>query len=184
VLGYARRFQSEIVNYADNFCVISKASAEEMLTNVRQLMEPLKLTSKDGKSRCLRCPDEAIEFLGYRIGCDYRPQGEATIGTRPSKASVAGICRRISAQTAARYGVIESADVVRGTFAVEWVAGFSGLPSSGGRTTTNSRKSIRLTRRLMRMRQSGCDNGSVENTRWKPGSMGATRAGGCGMITA
>ena len=50
-----------------------------------------------GKTRCLRCPEEAFEFLGYRIGRNYRPHGKGTyIGTRPAKASVQGICRRIS----------------------------------------------------------------------------------------
>ena len=32
VLGYARRFRAEIVNYADDFCVLGRAPAAEMLT--------------------------------------------------------------------------------------------------------------------------------------------------------
>ena len=31
VLGYAQRFCAEIVNYADDFCVLGKATAMEML---------------------------------------------------------------------------------------------------------------------------------------------------------
>ena len=56
--------------------------------------------STPGKTRCLRCPEESLEFLGYRIGWNYRPtDGSRYIGTRPSKASVQSICRRISGQT-------------------------------------------------------------------------------------
>ena len=113
VLGHARRFRSEIVNYADDFCVLGKAPAAEMLAAVRQIMDSLKLAINDEKTRCLRCPEEALEFLGYRIGRNYRPQGGAYIGTKPSKASVKSICRKISAQTAAKYGLMSSGDMVR-----------------------------------------------------------------------
>ena len=113
-LGFARRFRSEIVNYADDFCVLGKAPAAEMLAAVRQIMGGLKLAVNDDKTRCLRCPEEALEFLGYRIGRNYRPQGKgAYIGTRPSKASVKSICRKISAQTAAKYGLMAPEIMVR-----------------------------------------------------------------------
>ena len=112
-LGYARRFGSEIVNYADDFCVLGKAPAAEMLLAVKRIMNRLHLPINDQKTQCLRCPDEAIAFLGYRIGLNYRRNGtEAYIGTRPSKASVQGICRNISEQTAARFGLMASEDMV------------------------------------------------------------------------
>ena len=114
VLGYARHFHSEIVNYADDFCVLGKAPAAEMLTAVKQIMERLQLTVNEEKTRCQRCPDEALEFLGYRIGRNYRPTGKGSyIGTRPSKASVQSICRKISEQTAAKYGLITPQEMVR-----------------------------------------------------------------------
>ena len=89
VLGYARRFRAEIVNYADDFRVLGKAPAAEMLTAVKRIMEELKLPVNERKTRCLRCPEEPMGFLGYRIGRNYRPKGKgAYIGTRPNKASV------------------------------------------------------------------------------------------------
>ena len=104
-LGYARRFRAEIVNYADDLCVLGKAPAAEMLAAVERLMAGLKLTVNTRKTRCLRCPEEPLEFLGYRIGHTYRPNGKgAYIGTRPSKASVQSICRRISDMTVRGYG--------------------------------------------------------------------------------
>ena len=103
-LGYARRFGAEIVNYADDFCVLGKAPAAEMLAVVNRLMARLKLPVNAQKTRCLRCPEESLEFLGYRIGWNYRPtDGSRYVGTRPSKASVQSICRRISEQTDRRY---------------------------------------------------------------------------------
>jgi len=112
-LGYARRFGAEIVNYADDFCVLGKAPAAEMRAAVYRLMERLKLPVNAQKTRCLRCPEESLEFLGYRIGWNYRPKdGSRYIGTRPSKASVQSICRRISEQTDYRYGWLEAEEVV------------------------------------------------------------------------
>ena len=114
MLGYAQRFCAEIVNYADDFCVLGKTSAATMLAAVKRVMDELKLPINEQKTRCLRCPDEAIEFLGYRIGRNYRRDGKGTyIGTRPSQASVQSICRRISEQTAKRYGLMEAEERVQ-----------------------------------------------------------------------
>ena len=105
MLSHARRYRSEIVNYADDLCVLGKAPAAEMLATVERLMAGLKLPVNERKTRCLRGTDEAFEFLGYRIGRIHRPTGEGFyIGTRPSKASVQSISRRNSEMTARRYG--------------------------------------------------------------------------------
>ena len=66
--GHARRYCSEIVNYADDFCVVGKAPAADMLVAVKRLMDRLKLPVNEQKTRCLRCPEEPIDFLGHRIG--------------------------------------------------------------------------------------------------------------------
>ena len=54
VLGYARRFKAEIVNYADDFAVLGRAPAEEMLASVTGLLKRLKLPMNAEKTRC--CP--------------------------------------------------------------------------------------------------------------------------------
>ena len=103
VLGYARRFGAEIVNYADDFAVLGRAPAAEMLAAVSGLMKRLKLPMNAEKTCCCRVPEEPMTFLGYRIGRNYRRDtGRAYIGTRPSSASVQGICRRVSALTTPR----------------------------------------------------------------------------------
>ena len=108
-------FCAEIVNFADDLCVLGKAPAAEMLTAVERLMGGLKLTVNEQKTRCLRCPEEPIEFLGYRIGRNYRPHGKgAYIGTRPGKASVQSICRKISEMTAPQHGWKSMEEMVEG----------------------------------------------------------------------
>ena len=112
-LGFARRFDAEIVNYADDFVVLGKSPPALMLAAVESLMGRLKLPLNAEKTRCCRVPEEPIEFLGYRIGRNYRRDtGRSYIGTRPSRASVQSICRRLSELTARRYGLLEPAVVV------------------------------------------------------------------------
>ena len=113
VLGYARRFQAVVVNYADDFVVLGKAPPALMLAAVESLLERLKLPINAEKTRCCRSPEEPFEFLGYRIGRNYRRNtGRSYVGTRPSQASVQSICRRLSELTARRYGLLGPAVVV------------------------------------------------------------------------
>ncbi len=107
LLGLARRFGAEIVNYADDFVICGKAPAEAMRAAVERIMGKLRLPLNATKTHCLRTPEEPFEFLGYRIGRNYSPRtGRAYLGTRPSKASVRSICRKISELTRARYGLL------------------------------------------------------------------------------
>lgn len=66
-----------------------------MLWVINRIMKALKLPLNEHKTRCLRGPDEALEFLGYRIGWNHRhTDSSRDIGTRPSARSVKSICRR------------------------------------------------------------------------------------------
>ncbi len=79
-----------------------------MLRAVKRIMEALKLPLNEQKTRCLRCPEEALEFLGYRIGWNYRPtDGSRYIGTRPSASSVKHICRHIRDLTDRQYLLLD-----------------------------------------------------------------------------
>ena len=93
---------------ATRLVVLGKASPADMLAAVETLMQPLKLTVHAEKTRCCRVPEESFDFLGYRIGRNYRPLGKGSyIGTRPSKAIVQSICRKISELTEPRYGLLQ-----------------------------------------------------------------------------
>ena len=111
--GFDRLFDSEIVNYADDFVVLGKASPEAMLEAVGRIMEVLKLPINEKKTRCLRVPEEPLAFLGCRIGRNYSPKtGRAYIGTRPHKESVQSICRAISDPAHRRNGLIDAETMV------------------------------------------------------------------------
>ncbi len=113
VMGYARRFEAEIVNYADDCAVLGRAPAAVMLAAVETLLERLKLPMNAEKTRCCRLPEESMTFLGYRIGRNYRRDtGRAYIGTRPSQSNVQSICRRVSELTTRRNGPLSPPVVV------------------------------------------------------------------------
>lgn len=114
LLGFAERFGAQIVCYADDFCILGHAAAEEMMAVAQVLMERLKLKLNIQKTRCLGCPEGPFEFLGYRIGWNYRPNGQGRyIGTRPSASSVQSICRKISEQTGPKYGHLDAEEIVQ-----------------------------------------------------------------------
>ena len=111
--GHARRCGAEIANYADDCVVCGRAPAEAMRAVVERMMESLRLPVNARKTRCVRVPEEPMEFLGYRVGRNYRrTTGEADLGTRPSAGSVRSICRRISEWTQARYGLLDEGVIV------------------------------------------------------------------------
>ena len=112
-LGYARRFKAGVVNYADDIVILGKESAATMREAVEDVMKRLKLPLNAEKTRCVRVPEESFNFLGYRVGRNYRRDtGRAYIGTRPTPASVQSLCRRVSELTARRYGRLDPEVVV------------------------------------------------------------------------
>jgi RNA-directed DNA polymerase len=112
-LGHEQRLDAHIVNYADDFVICCRGSAVQALTVVRRMMQKLKLTLNETKTRLCRVPDESFTFLGYTIGRCYSPQtGRSYIGTRPSPAKVQSLCAEISEQTSRRWTFLSPADMV------------------------------------------------------------------------
>ena len=99
VRGYARHFRSEIVNYADDLCVLGKAPAAAMLAAVERLMAGLKLPVNERKTRCLRCAEarrllgvghhrfKGVELTGQPSGQAVRQQTEGGVALRTVPAS-------------------------------------------------------------------------------------------------
>ncbi len=103
-LGYERRLDARIVNYADDFVICCRGTASEAMAATRSMMERLKLTLNEGKTRICHVPDETFDFLGYTIGRCYSPKtGRAYIGTRPSRKRICRLCRQISEMTGSRW---------------------------------------------------------------------------------
>ena len=174
VLGFARRFEAEIVNYADDFAVLGKAPAAEMLAAVEALMKRLRLPINAEKTRCCRIPETSMTFLGYRIGRNHRRDtGRAYLGTRPSPASVQSICRRVSELTTRRDGLLSPGDVVARLNRL--MTGWANYFILG--------RSVRPTRRSTGTPRGGCASGSVASTRCGPDSTYGFRTSGSGKST-
>jgi group II intron reverse transcriptase/maturase len=112
-LGHEQRLEARIVNYADDFVICCRGTADEAMLAMRQMMERLKLTVNERKTRLCRLPEETFDFLGYTIGRCYSPQtGRAYYGTRPSPKKIARLCRQISEMTSRRWTLKDTADRV------------------------------------------------------------------------
>jgi RNA-directed DNA polymerase len=112
-LGHQRRLGAQIVNYADDFVICCRGTADEAMQVMRSMMSILKLTVNETKTRLCRLPEESFDFLGYTIGRCYSPKtGRAYIGTRPSAKKINRLCREISEVTARRYGLLDVEEIV------------------------------------------------------------------------
>jgi len=99
-LGWQDRLKAEIVNYADDFVILCRTPAERAREVMEEMMERLKLTVNERKTRTCRIPRDTFDFLGYTFGQCYRARtGQRYIGTRPSRKSVQSLCRQISEMT-------------------------------------------------------------------------------------
>ena len=113
VLGHERRLHAKIVNYADDFVICCRGSAEEALAAMQNMMQKLKLTVNKEKTHICRLPDETFDFLGYTFGrCYSSTKGWRYIGNRPSKKKVRDLCQRISERTARRWEWMDEDELV------------------------------------------------------------------------
>jgi len=99
-LGHERRLDAHLVNYADDFVICCRGTAERAMAEMRVMMSKLKLTVNEEKTRLCRLPEGTFDFLGYTIGRCYSKQtGRAYLGTKPSAKKVRRICDAISERT-------------------------------------------------------------------------------------
>jgi group II intron reverse transcriptase/maturase len=100
-LGHEKRLKANIVNYADDFVICCRGTADEAMSVMRRIMDTLKLTVNETKTRIARLPDESFDFLGYTIGRVYRPtDGSAYLGTKPSRKKLLRFITALSERTA------------------------------------------------------------------------------------
>ena len=104
ILGYERRLDAHIVNYADDFVICCRNKSQEAMIAMRRIMDKLKLTVNEQKTRRIRIPEQTFEFLGHTIGRMWSPRtGRSYIGTRPAKEKISRLCRQISEETSRRW---------------------------------------------------------------------------------
>jgi RNA-directed DNA polymerase len=113
MLGHEQKLKARIVNYADDFVICCRGNAEQAMTAMRNIMQRIKLTVNETKTHICRVPDESFDFLGYTFGRCHAPRtGQPYIGARPAKKKVLRLCREISEQTSARWGCLETEEIV------------------------------------------------------------------------
>ena len=93
--GHEQRLDAQIVNYADDFVICCRGTADEAMDVMRGMMSKLKLTVNETKTRFCRLPEETFDFLGYTLGRNYDCRtGESYLGPRPSRKKIDRLCRR------------------------------------------------------------------------------------------
>jgi len=84
-----KAFQAEVVNYADDFVILSRGHAAEALDWTRGVMTRIGLTLNEAKTAVRQARKESFDFLGYTFGPHrYRKDGHWYLGASPSKRSV------------------------------------------------------------------------------------------------
>lgn len=87
--GIAQKYGATLVNYADDFVVLCRHGAPEVLEIIRRWMGRIGLTINETKTSIKEAQSESFNFLGYTFGPTYsRRNGHRFIGAGPSKKSV------------------------------------------------------------------------------------------------
>jgi len=95
--GRGEAFRAHIVNYADDFVILSCGHADEALAWTTAVMTKLGLSINDVKTSLKDARRESFDFLGYTLGPrHFRNGGRWYLGAAPSKKSVQRVKRKIS----------------------------------------------------------------------------------------
>lgn len=90
--GVDRRYDAVLVNYADDFVILCRHGAAEVLETTRRWMTGIGLALNEDKTRLRDARCDAFDFLGYTFSPMYSPRtGGRYNGVRPSKKAVASM---------------------------------------------------------------------------------------------
>jgi len=95
-LGHEARLDARIVNYADDFVICCRGTADKALTVMQDMMTALKLTVNETKTHVREVPTETFDFLGYTFGLHW---------THRTKRKLLRGCARGSARSRTENGV-------------------------------------------------------------------------------
>jgi RNA-directed DNA polymerase len=94
--GEDRRLKTVVVNYADDFVILSQGKAKEALALTKHWMGMLKLTLNETKTQICDARKEHFDFLGYTFGpIIHKPTGKSYLGAGPSKKATTRLRERI-----------------------------------------------------------------------------------------
>jgi RNA-directed DNA polymerase len=95
--GRGEAYKAHVVNYADDFVILSRGHAEEALVWTRHVMTKLGLTVNETKTAVRDARQEHFDFLGYSFGPHYyRKDGHWYLGASRSRKSVQRLKTRVA----------------------------------------------------------------------------------------
>jgi RNA-directed DNA polymerase len=87
---------AHVVNYADDFVILSRGKAAEALNWTRQVVTRMGVTLNEAKTCIRQARQESFHFLGYTFGPHrYKKDGHWYLGASPSKKAVARIKEKV-----------------------------------------------------------------------------------------
>jgi RNA-directed DNA polymerase len=90
------QFDAHIVNYADDFVILSRGKAAEALNWTRQVVTRMGVTLNEAKTSIKEARQESFNFLGYTFGPHrYKKDGRWYLGASPSKKAVTRIKEKV-----------------------------------------------------------------------------------------
>src|SRR5262249_55505694 len=80
------QFRARVVNYADDFVILSSGKAKEALNCTRKVVTRLGLTLNEAKTSIQQARTESFDLLGYTFGPQrHKKDGRWYLGASPSK---------------------------------------------------------------------------------------------------
>jgi RNA-directed DNA polymerase len=96
ITGRCGVFRAQVVNYADDFVILSRGRAKEALNWTRGVMARIGLTLNEVKTSIKQARREQFDFLGYTFGPHHlRRNGHVYLGASPSKKSVSRLRQKV-----------------------------------------------------------------------------------------
>ena len=86
--GLERKLKSRVVNYADDFVILTRGRAEEAKKVATQILSAIKLTVNATKTRVCKAWEQSFDFLGYTFGKRHVFGGRSRLAVAPSAKSV------------------------------------------------------------------------------------------------
>ena len=112
-LGLMDRLKARIVNYADDFVICCRGTAQQAMAAMRQIMAKVKLTVNETKTHVCDALTETFNFLGYTFGVHRSNRtGRKLLCGKPSVKRVARVCEKISAMTERGRGCLSEEQMV------------------------------------------------------------------------
>jgi RNA-directed DNA polymerase len=96
--GRGEAWQAYVINYADDFVILSRGHAAEALAWTDRTMTRLGLTLNRSKTRLCQARTDRFDFLGYSFGLHrIRQDGRRYLGASPSAKSVQRLKDKVGA---------------------------------------------------------------------------------------